>query len=270
MITNNVVRLGGFAIVVAIDIKNAFNSIPWWVIHAELRRKGFPSYLRRIIDSYLSDRVIQYVGPDGKQHRKVVEAGVPQGSVLGPILWNIAFDGVLELAEGEEQVEILCYADDTLIVATGRDIVHTRLRAGVFATRVVNHIESLGLRVAANKTEAILFHPRSDQELPATTAIGDMLITFRPSIKYLGIMVDDRWKFGDHIRYVDQKASKVIRALNRLMPNLRGPYEKRRRLYASVVMSVILYGAPIWGDALAPSRMAGVLNAYLNVRWLNA
>lgn len=51
------------------------------------------------------------------------------------------------------------------------------------------------------------------------------------------------------------KVSTVVRALNRLMPNLRGPNERRRRLYANVVMSVVLYGAPVWGDTLNSSRM---------------
>lgn len=49
--------------------------------------------------------------------------------------------------------------------------------------------------------------------------------------------------------YIEEKVSKVTRALNGLLPNLRGPREKKRRLYASMMNSIIMYGAPIWADS---------------------
>ncbi|KMQ91300.1 reverse transcriptase [Lasius niger] len=90
-ITSSAVRGGGFAVVVSLDIRNAFNSIPWKIIRT-LRRKGFPPYIQRILDSYLTDRTIWFTGMDGKRHARAMEAGVPQGFVLDPVLWNIAFD----------------------------------------------------------------------------------------------------------------------------------------------------------------------------------
>lgn len=258
-ITQRAIRRGEYAFVVSHDIRNAFNSIPWRLIHDELKRKNFPPYIRRLIDSYLSDRFIQFIGSDGSLHTRAMEAGVPQGSVLGPVLWNIAFDGVLDLANEEEQCEIVCYADDTLIMVTGQDLSHTRLRADVFVTRVVNYINRLGLDVATNKTEAILFHSKSRRVIPVEVLIGEIPIAIQPSIKYLGVMVDSNWKFGEHIRFIKEKANRVMQALNHLMPNLRGPDERRRRLYAGVVTSIMLYGAPVWGEALINNRMAGRL-----------
>ncbi|XP_070162482.1 uncharacterized protein [Polyergus mexicanus] len=258
-IVSTSVEEGRYAIAVSLDIRNAFNSIPWRVIRRALRRKGFPVYIQRIIDSYLSNRTIQYIGADGKQHTRKVEAGVPQGSVLGPLLWNIAFDGVLNLAEDEPDCDILCYADDTLIIVNGSNLRNVSLKASVFITRVTNFINGLGLQVAKDKTEAILFRGRGAQDLPDSIMIGDVLVQFSESIKYLGIYIDVRWTFSQHFKYVVEKTGRVIRALNRLMPNLRGPDEKRRRLYANVVFSVILYGAPLWGDALSRSKLLPAL-----------
>lgn len=77
-----------------------------------------------------------------------MEAGVPQGSVLGPTLWNIAFDSVLDVASDDDKCHIICYADDTLIIVTGRNLFELRVRASVIATRVVNEIGKMGLSVA--------------------------------------------------------------------------------------------------------------------------
>lgn len=74
-------------------------------------------------------------------------------------------------------------------------------------------------------------------------------------------MVDVKWTFSDHFRYVIGKMERVVRALSKLMPNLRGPNERRRRLYLNVVMSVVLYGAPVWGDIIARSKLLPALNS---------
>lgn len=75
-------------------------------------------------------------------------------------------------------------------------------------------------------------------------------------MKYLGIILDSRWSFKHHIAYASEKASRVARAVERLMPNLRGPQEPMRKLYATVVLSVILYGAHIWSKAVTSRATA--------------
>ncbi|KMQ92579.1 reverse transcriptase [Lasius niger] len=156
-IISSAVNDGGFAVVVSLDIQIAFNSLPWRIIRQALKEKLFPSYIRQIIDSYLADRTVWYIGRDGRSHSWPMEAGVPQGSVLGPVLWNLGFDCILDIAEDDENSNILCYADDTLVVVTGRNCELTCLKASILVNRVIDRIRGLGLSVATNKTEAILF-----------------------------------------------------------------------------------------------------------------
>lgn len=79
-----------FTIAVGLDIRNAFNSISWPAVRNSLDRKGLPLYLRRIVDHYLFERDIEYPINDGSMVRRTISCGVPQGSVLGPLLWNLA------------------------------------------------------------------------------------------------------------------------------------------------------------------------------------
>ncbi|XP_070162535.1 uncharacterized protein [Polyergus mexicanus] len=102
---------------------------------------------------------------------------------------------------------------------------------------------------------AIFVNKRSTG-LPESLTIGVNTVKFGSSMRYLGILIDIRWNFNDHFKFAEQKANKIIRSLNKSIPNLRGPDEKRRRLYANVVMSILLCGAPMWADALTSSKLS--------------
>jgi hypothetical protein len=82
------------AVAVSLDVSNAFNSIPWARIMEALRHFEVPAYLVEVIVAYLNDRWITFTGRNGKERRRV-ERGVPQSSMLGPILWITAYDSVL-------------------------------------------------------------------------------------------------------------------------------------------------------------------------------
>lgn len=225
--TREVNGCGGFAIVVRLDIENAFNSIPWSVILEVLERRGFPFYLCAVVGSYLSGRSIQYRDSSGRVCTREVRAGVPQGSVLGPLLWNIAFDSVMAAEEG---CHTICYADDTLVIATSDRLFEAIVKANLQIERVVRRISSLGFRVAESKTEAVLLCKRLSRVMPAVR-VGHARVDVTTSMRYLGVIIDNKWSFRPHLKYVENKVAGVTRALSGLMPNLRGPGERKRRLY---------------------------------------
>ncbi|XP_044574034.1 uncharacterized protein LOC123258224 [Drosophila ananassae] len=62
-------------------------------------------------------------------------------------------------------------------------------------------------------------------------------------------MLDTRLSFREHLKYAHKRASETIRALSRMLLNIRGPRQERRKLITSVVSSQILYAAPVWAEA---------------------
>ncbi|CAB0037522.1 unnamed protein product [Trichogramma brassicae] len=85
-----------YCVFVTLDVKNAFNSARWNHILSAFEKMGVPPYLRRLIASYFSDRVLEYSTDDGAETYSIT-AGVPQRSVLGPILWNAMYNKILGL-----------------------------------------------------------------------------------------------------------------------------------------------------------------------------
>lgn len=99
------------------------------------------------------------------------------------------------------------------------------------------------------KTEAIMFK-RKYKDRPPVISIEGTPIVLKRSIRYLGIEVDDLLSYKGHVASAAAKAQRVLSFLSRIMPNIGGPSEPRRKLFSVVVHSVLLYGAPVWASSL--------------------
>ncbi|KAI5718795.1 hypothetical protein M8J76_000447 [Diaphorina citri] len=202
-----------FCLLITLDISNAFNSANWAIISTALTKKGISNYLVRMVESYLSEREIV-----GEEFPKNMTAGVPQGSVWAPTLWNLLYDGVLQLKVPED-VTLLAYADDLAIIALGRTEEELETKANITLDIVGSWMLDNKLVVAPTKSEAMIMSGRKACR-PITIKFGNQEIPQKDSVKYLGVVLDKKLCFNQHIDYVTAKAEKTVAALSRIVPNL--------------------------------------------------
>lgn len=242
-----------YCVMITLDIRNAFNSAPWGKIMAKLREWNISAYLMNIIGSYLSDREV-FSGGITKQ----MTAGVPQGSILGPTLWNILYDDVLKLRLAEGSI-IVGFADDIALVTKAKDLTTIDHRANKCLRLVDNWLQNHYLEIAPEKTEAVLLKCPKNIPNELNISIQGVRIEPKKAIKYLGVFMDWQGTFGSHVTYVCNKASEKAAALSRLLPNIGGPSEVKRRMLVGVAQSIILYAAPIWASVCKIKKYENLL-----------
>lgn len=150
---------------ICLDIKNAFGTIPWPNICRAAEEVGFPEYLMIMLRSYLTERRVRLAAGDEIAWTNPSK-GVPQGSILGPTLWNMIYNKILTKSYDAMGSQIISYADDTLILVVGSDPDQLVVSANEVAWKVILQIEALGLEIAPQKTETVLFTTRRSPSPP--------------------------------------------------------------------------------------------------------
>ena len=229
---------------ISLDIKNAFNSARWIDLITSLVKKEAPEYILRIIEDYLNERKIIY-----GELTMEMSGGVAQGSRMGPDLWNAFYDDFLEQKLPEDST-VLGFADDSLLLAweDDEDLLEMKVNESLFLLE--RWLKKKKLQLAVHKTEAVLITDRRKFKYP-NIYIGKEKIEWKKQLTYLGVEIDHKLSFGPHIVKVCEKALKTASTLARIMPNVKGPSEMKRRVLCSTVYSQLLYAAPVWYGCLS-------------------
>ena len=235
-----------YALAVFLDISGAFdNLIPSAAIQG-MKEKGLPNFLVNWYQHYLGNRHIRASIKGVTKYRSLTK-GTPQGGVLSPLVWNLAFEKLLALFD-RGPVKIVGFADDACLVVTGHDPSILADLAQSAVDRAIEWGADSGLEFNARKTAAILFSHKRKILLPKNIKVNGMEVNYVESTKYLGVTLDSKLSFSTHIKSKISKAKSLLMSLRNAIMKNWGPIPQLIAwAYNSIVKPMLSYGSIIWG-----------------------
>ena len=192
---------------------------------------------------YLSNRTqVEFQGVTSNP--KAISAGVPQGSILGPLLFILHIN---DLPEVVSECNILMYADDTVLYCSSSQasVIQDKLNAEL--SKIEHWLSLNSLFVNVTKTEAMLFGtaPRLSAVNYFSINLNNNVIKRVFQFTYLVIVFDDRLSWNEHIKHLISKAGKRVGMLGRLRRSLtRG---SANVVYCSLIRPILQYCVSVWG-----------------------
>ena len=235
-----------------LDLSKAFDSLKYDILMSKLKFYGLQSKALQLLKSYLSDRS-QYVQIDNvKSNPHSVSCGIPQGSVMGPLLFNIFINDIINATT---KFTLIMYADDTTLVSHLENFGTTNIEIEREINKEISKVNTwllsnkLVLNVAKSKFMLFFKHPKVVPTLK-------LLINGNPieqvtNFNFLGITIDQNITWSDHITKISIKVARVIGILSKLKHIF--PRNILRTIYNSLIHPHLIYGLYLWG--FSPKRL---------------
>ena len=249
LVDNVTKSLDGSNIVISlfIDLKKAFDTVHHRILLRKLYAYGIRGILLKWFESYLTDRS-QYVIYDGVESEiRPVECGVPQGSILGPLLFIISMNDICNVSD---LMFAIMYADDTCFLMNGTDLHKLIKQLNVELDSLCTWFKSNKLSLNTQKTFYMIFHRarlKSIDGMNNDVIMDNNALIKVNSIKYLGVIVDNKLNWIDHITYVKNKISKGLGIMYKARRYLHK--SSLRNLYHAYIYPYLTYCIEVWGCA---------------------
>ena len=226
-----------------LDLKKAFDTVNITILLNKLRCLGIGRALLNIIQSYFTNR-IQLVEANGYvSEKRNIKLGVPQGSILGPLLFTIYVNDLVNISN---KVQFFLFADDTAIIMKGKSYKDIQNKVNEFIPQLTSWFLCNRLTLNPTKTCYQLYSNFSNHQ-NLDIYINYHRIKRSCTVKYLGIMLDENLKWESHINFVCKKISRDIGIMGRARPHLSS--KQLLLLYNSFILPHLNYCAMIWGSA---------------------
>ena len=248
MIHNNI-NDGKFVMGLFIDITKAFDSVQHDILLHKLYNYSFRGNIYNLLKSFLSNRFIYTSVNTCNSSLNSINCGVPQGSVLGPLLFLLYIN---DLPNCIPELSLKIFADDSNIFIINNDIIQLFARANRALSNIVSWCDCNKLVISYSKSCYMLFKPTVSSNnairlFDLNVSVNNILIERTLKFKYLGVWLDSNLNWKDHIDYLVSKLNSFIGLFYKNKDLL--PYDCRKALYYSYIYPILCYGIELYGMA---------------------
>ena len=238
---------GSMILSVFIDLWKAFDTVPHSLILRKLEVLGVKGKELEWFISYMKNRRQSVVIKNVTSEPKYMSIGVPQGSLLGVLLFQLLIN---DLPNSLGFVSSILYADDTTLYLTGRSLHFLRVKMQHDLGNLSLWLTANGLKLNVGKTKTMLFTSEGltpNMSLEIDGQVIDMVTHF----KFLGILLDNKLSFENHYENLSKKLSSfhfIARKLHLILPEIC-----LRTIYFAYFHANLIYGISLWYPLLKKS-----------------
>lgn len=260
----NSVDKGYLTCLILLDFTKAFDTLDPIVLCKKLKYFGFSQHAVQLIETYLQERKQQVVFDGDSSEPLRVTIGVPQGSILGPILFSLY---ISDFHEFITSCSVHHYADDTQLYISFRpeDILGANETINKDLQTIMEVSSAHNLRLNPSKSSAILFGSRSKilrVNNSLNLRLGDSEVPIVSEAKNLGLWIDSSLRFSKHVSYLCQVSFNLLRQLYPSRSIL--PTKLKLTICESLIFSKLSYCDVVYGPALTKfdeTRLQRIQNA---------
>lgn len=226
-----------------LDVAQAFDKVWHKGLDYKLKTQ-LPIQYTEILESYMNDRYFRVKQGQAYSKLKKIEAGVPQGSILGPILY-LLYTADIPLPFNSK---IATFADDTCILSTGNDVIESTRKLQASVNKIVAWTETWRIKLNEGKSVHVDFTNKSIQYIPIE--ISSFIVPHENSAKYLGMTLDARLNWKEHIKKKQTELNLKYKKLKWIIGrNSKVTTANKLLIYNQIIKPVWTYGSQLWGCA---------------------
>ena len=234
-----------FSCGVFIDLEKAFDTVNHQILLSKLSYYGIRGVANSWFASYLSNRHQTVSLKCVSSSRLPITCGVPQGSILGPLLFLLYIN---DMNLAMRHSTIYHFADDTNLLYSCKSLKDLRKKVNKDLDLLYDWLCANRLSLNSGKTEFVIFRPtRHKSKERVTLKLHNTKLFESSKIKYLGLILDNKLSWKPHITELSKKLSRAVGLLYKLKKLCPPPV--LRSLYFSLFNSHLSYGIAIWGNA---------------------